>query len=234
MQRRGLRALPQRNRPTGPIQRSHVAKMLSDRYYLGYVPFMGAEYEGRHQPLVHQILFDRVQEVLALRRRGGEKRRKNPTHYLIGSISCAHCGGRLSFICPRGNGGLYEYFFCIGHAQHRTDCKFPYVPVDKVEAAVERYYDRVRLPKKAHTTITKGLRVLIAYQEKHAKPALKMAERRLKKLEEERKRLARGVVDGSVPGDLARGEYERIAREAVTAEETLVPLKRSTHTSNPT
>src|SRR4051794_16915370 len=61
---RGLRALPHGKKVPGPIQVSHVAHMLKDRYYLGYVTFKGVQYEGRHQPLVSEYMFDRVQEVL--------------------------------------------------------------------------------------------------------------------------------------------------------------------------
>jgi len=40
-------------------------------------------------------------------------------------------------------------------------------------------------------------------------------------LANERKRLARGVVDGSIPGDLARDEHDRIAQELEQAQKTL-------------
>src|SRR5512135_601719 len=61
---KGLRALPRGGKLPGPVQRSLVADMLNNRYYLGYLTFNGVEYEGRHQPLVSQSLFDRVQQVL--------------------------------------------------------------------------------------------------------------------------------------------------------------------------
>lgn len=47
------------------------------------------------------------------------------------------------------------------------------------------------------------------------------AKRRVKELAEERKRLARGVVTGAIPGDLAREEHDRIAHELEQAQKTL-------------
>src|SRR6266511_5321029 len=40
---RGLRALPHGQKLTGPVQPSHVAHMLANRYYLGLVTFKGVE-----------------------------------------------------------------------------------------------------------------------------------------------------------------------------------------------
>jgi site-specific DNA recombinase len=41
------------------LSKSHVARLLTNRYYLGYVTFKGAEYMGKHQPLVTQGIFVR-------------------------------------------------------------------------------------------------------------------------------------------------------------------------------
>ncbi len=139
----GPRALPRGSSLPGPPQHSHVARMLSNRYYLGLVTFRGTEYQGRHQPLVPQSLFDRVQEVLASHNRAGES-----GAFIIntskGSVFCAQCGSRL---CLTNAEGSYWYFFCLGRQQRRTPCPQRYLPAAAVEAAVERYYTTVRLPE---------------------------------------------------------------------------------------
>ena len=43
---------------------SQLARVLRDRYYLGFVSYKGEEYPGRHEPLVTPELFARVQAVL--------------------------------------------------------------------------------------------------------------------------------------------------------------------------
>lgn len=219
LQARGLRALPQARRPQSPIQRSHVAHMLKNRYYLGYVTFKGVEYPGRHQTLVHQLLFDRVQEVLR-DHSNGVKRRKHH-HYLKGILYCARCGSRMSFMKANGHGGQYEYFYCIGRQSQRTECKQSFLPVVTVEDAIEAYYGTQRLSEDMQRTIADGLNAEIEYQRKHALPELAYSRRRLEELEKERRRVARGVVDGSVPGDLAVEEYARIDREREQAQQVL-------------
>ncbi len=98
---KGLEALPHRRRVPGPVHASNIAHMLSNRYYVGRVTFKGVEYQGRHQPLVPESLFDRVQEVLRMHNQAGEKRRAY-NHYLKSSIYCAHCGSRLCLTNARG------------------------------------------------------------------------------------------------------------------------------------
>ncbi|SNQ49872.1 Site-specific DNA recombinase (fragment) [Frankia canadensis] len=101
LERRGLTAVPSRSRVPKPLSPSIVARTLSHRYYLGKVIFKGQEYEGRHQPLVSEDLFTRVQEVLRAHDQSSEKQRIY-NHYLKGSVFCAACGSRLCITNAKG------------------------------------------------------------------------------------------------------------------------------------
>jgi site-specific DNA recombinase len=214
---RGLTALPHGKRPVGPVQPSHVHHLLRNRYYLGYVTFKGAEYVGQHQPLIAQTLFDSVQTILKAHDASGEKTRVHP-HYLKGSIFCGQCGSRLCYTLAKGQ---YPYFYCLGRHQRRTTCTQKYLPVEAVEAAIERHYATVRFTQELADTIQTGLKAEMDNQTARARPELTMAARRVTELEAERKRLARGVVTGAIPGDLAREEHERIDQELEQARRIL-------------
>ncbi|MGH3548507.1 MAG: recombinase family protein [Pseudonocardiaceae bacterium] len=214
---KGLRAMPNGKKVPGPIQPSHVHHLLKNRYYLGQVTFRGVEYDGKHQPLVSKTLFDRVQAVLKAHDRAGEKQRIH-NHYLKGSIFCAECGSRLCFTQAKGT---YQYFYCLGRQQRRTTCRMPHLPVADVEEAIQRYYRTITLPEQLQDSIRDGLRAELDQQRQRAKPELTWAKTRVTELEQERRRLARGVVDGSIPGDLAREEQERIASELEQAQKVL-------------
>jgi len=213
---KGLRALPHGAKVPGPLAPSHVARMLHNRYYIGKVTFKGVEYDGRHQPLVPESLFERVQEVLSLHDKG-EKQRTH-THYLKSTVWCAGCGSRL---CVTNAKGQYLYFFCLGRQQHRTTCTARYLPAEAVEAAVERYWQTVRLPEDLQERIRDGVRAELAHQRDQAEPEIAWARRRVQELAEERKRLARGVVTGAIPEDLAREEQARISGELKAAQRVL-------------
>jgi site-specific DNA recombinase len=214
---KGLRALPHGRKLPGPVVASYISRMLTNRYYIGKVTFKGVEYDGRHQPLIPESLFERVQEVLAMHNRAGEKRRVH-NHYLKGSVFCGACGSRL---CLTQAKGQYLYFFCLGRHQRRMNCTQPYLAADAVEAAVERYYRTMRLPAKTQETVRAGLRTELDTQSRRAEPEIVYTRTRVTELDTERKRLARGVVTGAIPEDLALEEQHRIAHELTQAQKVL-------------
>ncbi|WP_338037434.1 recombinase zinc beta ribbon domain-containing protein [Nocardioides zeae] len=122
------------------LQRSHVHRMLTNRYYLGYTTFRGVEYPGSHTPLIEEETFQRVQDRLAANRGGGNRERKH-LHYLAGSLRCGRCGSRLVYSANKGRrGGTYEYFVCVGRQLKKTQCDAPHFPAEQAESAVERIW----------------------------------------------------------------------------------------------
>jgi hypothetical protein len=182
---------------------------LRNPYYIGTVRFRGAQYEGRHQPLIAESLFERVQEVLDQHYGAGEKEHLIP-HYLKGTTFCSECGYRL---CITNAKGRYMYYYCLGRQSRRSTCRRPYMSVEQVEQAVERYYAVVVIPEAMAEVIRTGLRIELDHQHARAQPEIDYAARSVTELEAERRRLARGVVNGSIPDDLAADEQDRITTE---------------------
>ncbi|MEO8352597.1 MAG: DUF1553 domain-containing protein, partial [Chthoniobacteraceae bacterium] len=58
-------------------------------------------------------------------------------HYLKGSLWCAECGSRLIYSRSTGNGGTYDYFFCVGR-QRGNNCTQKYVSAEIVLSAAYR------------------------------------------------------------------------------------------------
>ena len=206
---KGLRALPHGGKVPRTVQPSHVNAILRNPYYIGMVRFRGAQYEGRHQPLIAKSLFERVQEILDQHYTAGEKERLIP-HYLKGTVFCSECGYRL---CITNAKGRYMYYYCLGRQSRRTNCRQPYMSVEQVEQAVERYYAVVVIPEAMAEIIRTGLRIELDRQHARAQPEIEYGTRRVTELETERRRLARGVVNGSLPHDLAAEEQDRITTE---------------------
>jgi len=140
LEARGLCTRATRRLGPQPLSLSRVHKLLRSPYYAGYVTHKGHVYEGRHEALVSQELFDQVQAVLVAHRHSGERDRKHQ-HYLKGTIRCGTCGSQLVYSRNKGNGGIYEYFVCPKN--QRGECPQGYQPIDLVEAAVEKHYATV-------------------------------------------------------------------------------------------
>ena len=157
-----------------------------------------------------------MQDVLS-EHANGEKRRTH-NHYLKSTVYCGQCGSRLCLINAKG---AYLYFFCVGRHQKRTNCTLRYLPAEAVEAAVERHYATIRLPEEVQDTIREGLRAEVEHQNRRARPEMTAARRRVDELEQERRRVVRGVVTGTIPDDLAREEQARITSELSGAQRVL-------------
>ncbi len=144
---RGLRTRPTLKHPAKQVSINKLSKMLRDRYYLGYVHYDDEEIRGRHEPLIDEDLFDRVQDVIGSRATAGERRRVHH-HYLKGSLYCARC--KRAGITQRmtlqhtvkSRGAEYTYFFCRN--RRNGTCDAPHINVALVEDAVEAHYVTVR------------------------------------------------------------------------------------------
>jgi site-specific DNA recombinase len=110
----GLRTLGSYKRPSKPMTRSMVHRLLRDDYYAGIVTHNGVKGDGRHEALIDRATFDQVQKVLDGHHISGDRSHKHH-HYLKGTLYCIY-GKRLGYRRHRGKcGGQYEY--CVVRVQ---------------------------------------------------------------------------------------------------------------------
>ena len=199
---RGLRTRPGRY-PAKEISAKKIQAILGDPYYVGKIAYEGEIYEGKHEALVSDELFDRVQEILATRSRAGERRRKHH-HYLKGSLWCWSCQdrhrmSRLLIAKTKGNGGTYDYFFCVGRqAQNHKVCSEPYLPVSEVEEAIAQHYRTIRFPAELRRFVSQAVGQTLADERQAEALRVKQLKEQLRKLDTEEDNLLDLVADGSV------------------------------------
>ena len=121
-----------RRRMCPNIPESSFFDMLKNPFYMGKirVPAYGNDpeqiVEGQHQPLIDEMIFQKVQEIVF-----GKNKKKQPmstgkklTHpdlYLRSGLVCPCCGHAMTGAISRGNGGEYAYYFCSNEHKH---CNF--------------------------------------------------------------------------------------------------------------
>ncbi len=95
--------------------RSHLEKLLKNRFYLGKIPWRGGLHPGRHPAIITPALFDRVQAVFAGHNRHHYGRWD--VYYSGGLITCGQCEAAVTVEVVKGR---YAYARCsrIGHAGH--------------------------------------------------------------------------------------------------------------------
>ncbi|MGI8667509.1 MAG: recombinase family protein [Jatrophihabitans sp.] len=198
----GLMTRPTKARPQSkPISANKLHQMLSDPYYAGWVVVDGQLYPGRHEAIVSQQLFDRVQIVLHERSQRGQRDRVL-THYLKGNLFCDRCDkagrtNRLIYTEARGRSGdYYGYYICRG--RQLKQCNLPHLPVAQVEEAIRRNYTTLQIPTDFATAVTDLLDSAMAEQQQLTHDLHASLTKQLTKLDAREERLIDLAADGAL------------------------------------
>ncbi len=84
--------------------------ILRNKLYCGYVSFAGKYYKGRHQPIITEDQFNRVQMLLS--RHKGKNAHKAKQSLLSGLITCGHCGENYLTYSNKDKKKVYRYYVC--------------------------------------------------------------------------------------------------------------------------
>ncbi|GAB3622779.1 hypothetical protein GCM10027418_08610 [Mariniluteicoccus endophyticus] len=220
----GLSTRPTRSRPKQPVSRSKLHQLMRDSYYYGIVTYKGEQYQGRHEPIIDEDLFLRVQDVLDRRSKRGQRDRVL-YHYLKGLLFCDRCrnAGRTSrmlYVSARGRrGDHHEYFLCRGRQDKL--CDLPYLPVAQVEDAIVRHNEALRFPEGFLDAITHKVEQAIAEQQQSIGELHAGYHKQLAQLAIREERLLDMAEDDALPREKVRSRLRQIAIERAKAESGL-------------
>jgi site-specific DNA recombinase len=213
---RGLKSRPGGRYPAGEVSDSKLQAMLRDPYYTGVVTYKGETFTGRHEPIISQELFDRVQEVLETRVSAGERLRKHP-HYLKGTVWCGRChdeGNESRLLVQRSIGrlgGEYFYFFCS--RRPKGQCSSHYVQIEEVEDAIQRHYATVRFTRAFSDAVRIGLRETLDDRFAAGKLMDQRIATDLAALDRQEENLIDLAADATLPQEKVRERLRRIQQE---------------------
>jgi site-specific DNA recombinase len=97
--------------------------ILHNRLYCGYVSFAGEYYVGKHEPIISEDQFERVQELLT--RNKGRNANKAKESLFTGLITCGCCGENYVTFTSTDRGKKYRYYLCRArryHAEYDEKC----------------------------------------------------------------------------------------------------------------
>ena len=206
-----------------PMAANRLHRLLTNRYYIGIVTYRGIEYEGRHDRLVNPVTFEKAQGVLARHRNSGERSHRR-THYLKGSLLCNRCGSRLAYCVATGHGGSYEYFFCLGRHERRTDCDLPHLSAEEVEEAIVHYYATQALSSDDHDRLRTMLVEDLANVERDKDKERRRLQSQVAEVRQARLKWAEKAMAGVVPDDIAREKQAVLGKQLAHAQERLANL----------
>jgi site-specific DNA recombinase len=213
----GLRTRATPKRPSKPLSRSMVHRMLSDDYYIGVVTLNGVKREGRHEAIIDPEVFEQVQQVLRAHKASGDRSHKH-RHYLVGSLHCKVCRCRLGYGRHRGNGGIYEYFSCLSRMSKQGRCVAPNFRVETVEQRVKQKYRRYLLNAAEQAAIREALLARAETMTETARKEASRHARRLRELTDQQQKLVHLYYDQGVSKEVLKAEQARIEDEQAQVE----------------
>jgi site-specific DNA recombinase len=220
LERQGLTTRPTPRSPGRPIKYNSLHKILSTPYYKGEVTYRSVRYQGRHEPLIDEATWTRVQDVLTSHAMG-EKQREHP-HYLKSSVFCGNCGSRLIVTMSKNRyGTVYPYFICLGRHQKTKDCTQRAMLISIVEQRIEEHYWGRQLDPKLRDQIEALLREDLSSLRRSAEVENRRLITQRERLTNERTRLLQAHYAGAIPLDLLKTEQDRIARQLTRIETSL-------------
>lgn len=182
--------------------------ILSNKIYIGYVK-RGDEYnKGKHDPIIDEETFEKVQQILDERKNSEiYKNSFSYTSYLGGFIWCGNCGARYfkrNRPKPRKDGTFRHTYSCYSRAKNGKsrivdpNCKAPHIAEHDLDEFIFEQIRKLKTdPEYANT-----LKVTSIDNESEEK--IKILEERIKDIDVQRSRLTDLYTIGSINIDEVR------------------------------
>ena len=219
----GLRTRATPTRPSVPVTKNTLNRLLTMAYYRGVVTYQGVEYPGVHEPLVDPDTWYKVQTVLA-GHRNGERTRKHP-HFLKSTLVCGRCGSRMLVHNAKSKtGDIYPYFVCIGRREKKTVCGMRAVLIHVVEDKVANLYRTISLSAGERDRIEQAVLAELAASSQDSLERRQALAGQKTKLLHEQQRLLQAHYADAIPLELLKAEQDRIARTLVQIDKEQAAL----------
>ena len=217
----GLTTPATRKLPAKPIGKRMLHTIFNNPYYKGIVRYNGAEYPGRHEALVSEATWEKVQEILRSHAYG--ERSRIHDHYLKSTVYCGKCGARLIITNTKSRSGLiYPYFVCSAKHNRRNKCKQKALLIDEVAVKIEQLYEDISFSAEFRNLLQQYVTTEIDKLAGQNQSEQEMLIKKKEKLEREQLKLLQAHYADAIPLALLKEEQDRIGKAIRNITDTLV------------
>ncbi|PIF02666.1 MAG: resolvase, partial [Propionibacterium sp.] len=219
----GLTTTPTPNKPAKPLNQNKLLDLLRNPYYQGIITYQGVQYPGKHQPLIDNTTWQKVQTTLNAHRNG--ERRRIHNHHLKTTIRCGQCGSRLIIHKAKArNGQTYPYFVCSYRQRNRNKCQFKAVLIHEVEQQIENIYKNIQITKQQRHQIQTHLLEELDHIYANQQTQLTNLNNKRQKLQNQQTKLLQAHYADAIPLDLLKTEQTQITRQIADIDHQLKTL----------
>jgi len=128
----------------GEWSRSGIYKFLTSPFYAGIIEYSGAQYEGKHEPMMTLAEYDRIQMLLG---RNGKPRPQRREFAFTGFIRCGECGCLITAetknkLLKSGEIREHTYYHCTGKKRDVQCSQRKNIPVKDLELQIEQELEK--------------------------------------------------------------------------------------------
>lgn len=184
--------------------KSLVHRILTDIFYIGKFEWLGTMYQGKHEPLVSEELYNSVQRLL--RSKNTPKYSKH--NYLYKAlIRCKECGGVITWETAKGH--IY------GHCNHYRKCKqVTWVKEYEVDEQIVTGFDTLKLMSpRLVEWVRKALKESHNDQIQYRTTQIAELQKRQEQLRQRLDRLYEDKVDGSITQEFYKTKHQMWSQE---------------------
>ncbi|NUM25630.1 MAG: recombinase family protein [Candidatus Buchananbacteria bacterium] len=134
-----------------PLSKSSIYRILTDPFYYGkfeYPMGSGNWYDGKHETMITEGEYWRIQELLG---RKGKPRPKKHKFAFTGQIRCGECGSMITaeekFKINKGNGLIHHYTYYRCTKKKLSSCSQKTISVHELEKQIDEHLQRVSIPE---------------------------------------------------------------------------------------
>lgn len=200
-----------------PLLKTSVHKILRNPMYYGDFVWDGKHYRGTHEPIVSKELWDKVQEVLAIK---GNRRTRHQKYWWAfqGLVSCGHCGCAL---VAEKKKDKYVYYHCTGN---KGKCGEPWVREEELSRQFGEQLRDLHFDPEVLDWIREALRASHADEKQYHEEIVAELQKQYQRLQH---RLDAMYVD-KLDGDIS-AEYFQEKGEAWRREQADIRRKMEAH-----
>lgn len=183
--------------------------ILRAKLYCGYVSFAGTYYKGKHEPIITEEQFERVQVLLS--RHKGKNSNKAKESLLSGLIICGHCHENYLTYQSRDSvkkDKYYRYYICRAR-------RFPSEYDEKCMNKIWNYKELEGIVLEEINNLTTGKKVENQKQERID------YEKLMRKLDEKMERIIGLYAEGNIPVSLLNKQINALEQEKIQLQNKL-------------
>ena len=126
-----------RNRRGKKWDKRVILNMIKNPLYVGKLRWKDVLYEGTHDPIISDVLFEKTQAILQQRAQdlNGRRFHNRDARLLAGTITCARCQSHMVGVSTHKKARRFPYYIC-SKRWNIKDCDQDYVRADLLEAGI--------------------------------------------------------------------------------------------------